>query len=157
MKVIIRWLRRRWNRVLADTIAFGLFGFAVGAVTTILYEMVLFGFTFRQWIGIRIFFTILRFVFAFVCGWLTDFLRQHFPGAAHNRFWRAMAEATALTVYQMPLYVVSALIVGVDWHKIAFMSGIYLLENFLFGWLYGLILDWTRKKFAAYLARKRGE
>ncbi|MFZ4649046.1 MAG: hypothetical protein ACOYMB_05490 [Patescibacteria group bacterium] len=61
---------------------------------------------------------------------------------------KAISDATSLSLYQIPAYIFSALIMGLDYKVIIFLSLIYLLDNLAFGWLFGYILDKTRAYFS---------
>ncbi len=104
--------------------------------------MALVGLTLRQWFGIRILYAALRFAGARLCGKLTDSIRERLLGTSRQRFRKALADAIALSLYQIPLYIVSALVMGARFRQVAITSSIYLVENALLGWLYGVILDW---------------
>lgn len=145
--MVLALVKRAGRTVSADTVALILFALCAGALT-LLYEVVIAGLALGQWAGIRILYNALRFAGARICGKLTDKVRQHLLGTSRSRFRKAIADTIALSLYQLPIYVVSALIMGASIRQIAITSTIYLGDNVLLGWLYGVILDWVRRRFA---------
>lgn len=135
------------KQVAADTIALAIYSAIVGIGTTLLYERALAGFTWEQWAALRVVYNVLRFGGARLCGKLTNWVRWRIGGDNPNRWRKAVADGCALAVYQEPIYIVSALLVGVTWQQIALTAPIYILDSILFGWVYGIILDSVRKRF----------
>lgn len=120
---------------LVATIIYGLITFAL----TIFYEKYLLGLEWGEWFGARGIYLIFRYGFLFILDFLIDFYRRYLP--------KPLADALALSSYQIPLYATAALIVGISYNTVLLAMGIYLADNLLFGWLYGYILDKTRKYF----------
>lgn len=61
---------------------------------------------------------------------------------------KGISDGISLSLYQIPAYVFSALILGIDYHVVLFLSLIYLFDNMIFGWFFGYILDKTRLYFS---------
>lgn len=127
------WSRSRDN--LVATIIYGLITFAL----TIFYEKYLLGLNWGEWIGARGIYIILRYTLLFILDYLIDFYRRYLP--------KPLADALALSTYQIPIYASAALIVGINHGTILLAGIIYLIDNLALGWLYGYILDQTRKYF----------
>lgn len=132
-----------WQKIKVDTIAMLIFGI-VSTIPTLLYEMLISGVDFNQWAGVRISYNILRFAGAYFLGHLIDRLRAKLDGGLIRK---AFADAVSLSIYQIPIYILCSLIFKVAYQKIILVSSLYILDNFFFGWLYGYILDRTRKYF----------
>ena len=127
------WQRSRDN--LIATIIYGLITFAL----TILYEKVIIGLTWLDWLGARGIYIFLRYALLFLLDYLIDYFRSLMP--------KILADAIALSCYQIPLYCLAAIIMQVPSRSIALTALIYLADNLCFAWLYGYILDKTRKFF----------
>jgi len=137
--------------IAADTIAMAVYSVVnglIGLFLTHVYEVRWVGLTFNQWLGIRLIFNPLKFGGAYFCGQLTNRFRKRLVGNSKSWFWKAIADSLAISAFQLPLYAVSALVMGVSLVKIAIFIGIYLVDNAIFGWTYGWILDWMRLRFA---------
>ena len=133
---------------LSDTGALVLFGIVMG-ITTVIYEIWLVSMTTRQWVLIRILYNILRFVGARLCGKITDRTRCYILKGSKSKFKKGLADGIALSFYQMPIYIFSALVAGAGAKQIAIVVSLYVLDNLVSGWLYGLILDWMRARVAS--------
>jgi len=144
------WAERIARRVAADTIAMFFFGVSTSVLApfVVLYEFVVAGLTIEQWTIIFGIYKVLRYIGASFCAELRNSLGECFLGALRNRFRRAMADAAALSIYQLPLYTVSALIAGVSIYQIVIILAVHLARNALLGWWYGVILDWTHARFS---------
>ncbi|OGI81335.1 hypothetical protein A3I25_02410 [Candidatus Nomurabacteria bacterium RIFCSPLOWO2_02_FULL_42_17] len=142
--------KRVGRMVTTDTIALILFSICTGA-TTLFYEVVVADINIEQWLGIRLLFGIPRFALARLCGKLTDWIRLQLFGISQNRFQKAIADTTALCLYSIPLYIMSVLIIGISVQQIKIMSIIYFADIIIFGWSYGMILDWIRTRFITYI------
>jgi hypothetical protein len=127
-----------------DTVAMVLFS-VIGGVLTIGYEVGLLGLTGQQWLAIRLLYNPARFIGARLCGKLTNWIRFHLAAESPNWWQKAVSDTIAVSVYQIPIYVLSALIAQVEPGIIGIAVLMYLLENICIGWLYGVILDWVRK------------
>jgi hypothetical protein len=131
------WQRSRDN-ILA-TIIYGIITFSL----TILYEKVIVGLNWQEWMGVRLIYIPTRYTFLFLLDYLIDYFRSILP--------KALAEATALSLYQIPIYISAAIIMGVPKSLITTACLIYIADNLAFGWLYGYILNKTRKFFYSKL------
>lgn len=125
------WSRSRDNIV--ATIIYGLITLAL----TIFYEKYLLGLNWGEWFGARGIYIVFRYSFLFLLDFLIDFFRRYLP--------KILADGIALSCYQIPLYAFSAFIMGVGQNTILLAALIYLIDNLALGWLYGFILDRTRK------------
>lgn len=140
-------LRSPLPTVAADTIALLLYSVA-GAALTIVCEIFFLKLSGKQWASIRVVYNILRFAGAWLCGTMTDQLRHRIQGDSKHPFRLAVAGATSLSLYQLPIYALSARLVGVELAQIQSALGFYFASNLFFGWAYVLILDWVRSRMA---------
>lgn len=131
--------------VAADTIALFLYS-ASGAVLTIVYEVFFLKLSGKQWAGIRVVFNVLRFIGARLCGKITDQVRARLQGDSKHPFRLAIAGAISLSLYQLPVYALSARVCGAEFGQIKKAVVVYFLDNLVFGWMYILILDWVRRR-----------
>jgi len=127
------WQRSRDNIV--ATIIYGLLTFAL----TILYEKVMIGLEWDSWFGVRAIYIPIRYLLVFMLDYLIDYFRKILP--------KFIADGIALSLYQIPIYIFVSLVVGLNIKAIILASCIYVVDNFAFGWLYGYVLDRTRKFF----------
>jgi len=135
------------RRVAADTLALALFSITVGLITTFVIERYILGFSLVQWGIIRLVYNPLRFGAARLLGKLTDRMRMRIGGSTPSRLRKAVADSTTLALYQPFVYMVSALLVGANFKQISIAIPIYIVESFVTGWLYGIILDYVRQRF----------
>lgn len=143
--------KRAQQLLAADTIALVVYSVTTGVLSW-LYEVSLLDYTASQWVGVRVLFNLLRYPGARLCGRLTDILRRRLGGESSHPIRRSVAASIALSVYQLPLYGLSAFIVRVPGRQIVTILAIYLAQNTLLGWWYSVILDWFRRR----LVRKSG-
>lgn len=136
---------RFWLRYRSDIVAMVLYNLIAGFLTLV-YEIWLGGATGEQWIWVRIIYTAIRLTGAFLLGYLIDFCRRYI-WQKRKLIFKALADALALSLYQIPIYIFSAWISGVLWHSILITSSLYIVDNLLLGWLYGYILDKVRKYY----------
>lgn len=132
-------------RYRSDIVAMVLYNLIAGFLTLV-YEIWLGGATGEQWVWVRIIYTIIRVSGAFLLGYLIDFCRRHI-WQKRKLIFKALADAFALSLYQIPIYIFSALISGVLWHSILITACLYIGDNLLLGWLYGYILDRVRRYY----------
>ena len=144
--------RRHTHLVAADTIALLIFT-VISGLPALFYELLLVGFTLGQWAIIRLLYNTLRFAGARLCGKLTDLIRRRLAGSSSSYFRKGAADTVSLLLYQLPLYLLSALIVGANVRQMAIALAMYLFDSILLGWLYGAILDRVRLYFAARAGR----
>ena len=137
--------KKFWRRYQCDIIAMLIFS-VFSCFTTILYEVVAAGISVEQWLGIKIIYIPLRFAGAYILGSLIDRVRLKL--ARDNSFiHKALADAISLSIYQIPIYLLSATVMRVAWQPVLITMALYILDNLLFGWLYGYILNQVRKYF----------
>lgn len=129
------WQRSRDN--IFATIIYGLITFSM----TILYEKIIVGLNWQEWVGARVIYISVRYTFIFILDYLIDYFR--------SLTIKFLADALALSLYQIPIYTIAALIMGVPHNLIIIVTLIYIADNLLFGWLYGYILDKTRRFFGS--------
>ena len=130
----------------ADTIALLVYGTLVSA-SSLLFEVFVFKIAIGQFGIIRVFYNLTKYASARIPAKLTDFLIKRIPIASKNRFYEAIVDWIALSIHQIPIYIVWASVFGVSSQKIIIISLIYLFENLIFGWLYGILLKWAEEKF----------
>ena len=120
-----------------DTIALVIYGLPLGYLVFFLEKEVL-QFTKYQWLMTHIIY-LLHYPAGRLCAKLDDFFRQYFG--------LAIAGALALCFYSTPIYMAGAIIAGVAWQQVLLGCLIQVVINTCFGWLYGLILEFTRRAF----------
>lgn len=133
-----------WQQIKIDTTAMVIFGL-VTSLLTIFYEVIVTGVDLEKWAEVRLLYNAIRFIGAYFLGCLIDWFRIRLNG---HWFSKALSDALALSVYQIPIYAFSAWVMGVPCNAIILAAGIYFLDNLFLGWLYGYILDQTRKRFS---------
>ncbi len=120
-----------------------------------------------MFLKVRVLYDILVIVGAYFCGRITDKVKRllikkyihlvrKYESVLVGQFIRkvpicvikSIAAGISLSLYKIPLYIFSARIFGVSWGQIRLAAGLYLIENMATGWLYILILDRTRRRFA---------
>ncbi len=138
--------RQFWQRYRNDIVAMLVYNLIAGGLTLI-YEVLLAGASTEQWLGVRIIYTIIRFSGAFMLGYLIDWFRQLLSKRKYL-LAKAIADFLALSVYQLPIYCLSAILMGVPIASILISSSLYVADNLLLGWLYGYILDRVRKYYS---------
>lgn len=131
--------------LVADTIALIIYSLTTGVLSWI-YEVSLFNYTAGQWLGVRLLFNGLRYPGARLCGKLTDQVRKKLGGESSHPIRRSIASSISLSLYQLPIYGASALIMGVPLKQVVTIMAIYGAQNILLGWWYSLILDWMRRR-----------
>ena len=134
------------REVAADTLALLIYSVVVGVTTTLAIDIWFVGMTGMQWTGVRLVYGPLRFILARLLGKMTDRLRTYFAGPSPNRLQKAVVDAMSLYIYQQPLYVVCALIVGVELPQLYGAAILYFIEALLTGWFYGVVLDFVRRR-----------
>ncbi len=135
-----------WQRYQVTVVAMIIYGI-VTSFTTIIYEVLLAGATAEQWLGVRVIYNVLRFAGAYFLGSLIEKVRLKF---ARNKgfIYVALADAISLSIYQLPIYFISALIMQVSLTTMVITALLYILDNLIFGWLYGFIFDRTKLLFS---------
>ncbi|MEW6616994.1 MAG: hypothetical protein AB1333_01080 [Patescibacteria group bacterium] len=122
------------------------------SASTYVYEVVFFSIAEGKWIWIRLLYNGIKYATFFVPAKLDDYLRSTFLRTSQNKFYEFIADGLALSIHQIPIYVVSSFIFRIDIETIIFVSVIYLVDNFIFGWVYGSILKWMRENFVTKTA-----
>ena len=140
-------MQRLLKKITADTLALAIFSFLTG-IFGLLFERYVASLSLVQMAGIRLGYNFLKYVFAEVCAQIADSLRKRLMGNSNHPFRRALADGLALSAYQLPIYLGCALVAQAEVRQMATMTAFYLANNMAFGWLYGLILNWTRRWFA---------
>jgi hypothetical protein len=126
----------------SDTIALKCY-VALGGILPFFFEKVIFNFTWAQWGGLHGIFYWRHLLVGRACGRTKDFFEKYF----HKR----VASLLAIYIWELPLYAVLALIIGVSKEQIVRGLIIQLVNNailILLG-LYDLILDALRQYFAS--------
>lgn len=112
-----------------------------------MYEIVFFSIAQEKWILVRLFYNGIKYFTFFIPAKLDDYFRTTFLRTSQNKFYEWIADGLALSIHQVPIYIVSAVIFGISIEKITLISLIYLADNFVFGWVYGIVLKWMRERF----------
>jgi hypothetical protein len=147
-KLLARIKQANWRLVIANTAALVIYSAWTGTIS-ITIEMLYSGSTFRQWAGTRLIYVVLKFALADIyCANLTNFLRKKFGGNSRHLFKEGVADALSISFYQQSIYIPSALLAGANITKTLFAAKFYFIESLLLGWVYGLLLNWCRKKIA---------
>lgn len=144
-----------WRRYQIDVIALIIFGLLTG-FTTIIYEVLLAGASPEQWLGVRVLYNILRFAGAYLLGDLVEKIRTKLaPKGGFIR--KALADACALSLYQVPIYCISALIMQVSLKSIIITVVLYILDNIFLAWVYGYSRDQVKIFFLKRALKKQVE
>jgi hypothetical protein len=141
-------LKKAIQSKLIDILAFSLYKLLTFA-PAFLYEVAYVGITVKQYLVVRLLKNVLLFALSFLCRDLRDKIKQYIPGSSDKQLGKAVAEGTALSLYQLPFYVVSMLVIAteVSSHELSIASVIYFSINVLTGRLYGVLLDQVRLRF----------
>lgn len=136
------------KNLIADTVAYLLYSIP-GGLITLYFETAVIGLTLQQWGGIRVWYTILRIAGArVVLGKLDNVIRYNVAGPKPNRFQKSVADTITLIVYQLPLYALTLWIMDASSKQLMMACAFSFVENTLLGWLYGLVLDLSRRLLA---------
>jgi len=122
------------------------------SASTFVYEVALFHIAQNEWGLIRLLYNGIKYLTFFVPARLDDYFKTTFLRTSQNKFYEWIADGLALSIHQVPIYIVSAIIFGINVEKIILISVIYLFDNFLFGGLYGIFLKWMRERFVTKTA-----
>jgi hypothetical protein len=142
------WLRNQALRFwTAATLAFILYTIPTGIINYFA-EMHFIPVSPGRWIWMHWFIGgFLRIVLSPVEAYLVVFLRNKYQ-AAEGTAKRGIIDATALALYQIPLYLLASRLGGRDWDQLRICLFLSLTEHTLFGFWHGRILDWSKAKFA---------
>lgn len=143
---MITRIRKKIQMRAAELTALVVQGLFVSA-STFVYEVVFFTIAQDTWGYIRLLYNGIKYITFHIPAKLDDYLKTTFLRTSKNRFYEWMADGLALSIHQVPIYIVSAVIFGISVEKIALISLFYLADNFAFGGLYGILLKWMREKF----------
>lgn len=135
----------------ADTIALLIYGTFVSA-SALLLEVFIFVIPWEQFGMMRFVYNLVKYSSASIPAKITELLSKKFPRASGNKFLEALIDWIALSLHQIPIYATIAIAFGINFRTVLLISTIYLVENLLFGWLYGILLKWLREKFKAKTA-----
>lgn len=149
---LVAWLKSKLRLVAADTIAL----FICHGLTFFLppmWELLLAGTSFKQSVGMRGFSlvnTVLRnLLFGGLVGQLSDWLERVTPKAKTNAFMGAVANGLAVWLYQLPMYLVGAQLMGFTGKQMLLVQVPLFLESPLVGLLFKKIKELMRKFFHA--------
>jgi hypothetical protein len=132
----------------SDTIALLIY-IIIGGVLPLVFEMGVFHFTLVQFGGLHFLFFFRHIPVGRLCGKMRNYLCRYY----HKR----VASLFAIYICELPLYVVIALIVGIDKKQVFNGFIIQLVNNALLvlAGLYDLILDRARQYFASRSCRTK--
>ena len=88
--------------------------------------------------------TLLGFLF---CGALEETIRRRIKGETPSLVRSTVAATLALCLFQLPIYITSALIMHLGVEQILITCGIYIAIDIVFGWSYAILLDRMRRQF----------
>lgn len=112
------------------------------ALPTLCYEFLLSGLAIERMGLVRIIYGAIRLLGAPYCNRWTDAARIRLSGMSRSRFCGALADAVALSTYQVPLYIAVALPLGAAPRQVVFACGLAVIGDFCFGWFY----RWMRNR-----------
>lgn len=143
---MIARIRKKVQMRFAELVALIVQGLFASA-STFVYEVVFFHIAQDEWGFIRLLYNGIKYFTFFIPARLDDYFKTTFLRTSQNRFYEWVADGLALSIHQIPIYIVSAMIFGINAEKIILISVLYLVDNFAFGGLYGILLKWMREKF----------
>lgn len=117
------------------------------SASTFVYEVVFFHVAQDEWGFIRLTYNGIKYLTFFIPPKLDDYFKTTFLRTSQNRFYEWIIDGLALSIHQVPIYIVSAIFFGINAEKVILISVLYLADNFAFGGLYGILLKWMREKF----------
>lgn len=128
----------------ADMLALLVFDITTG-IMVVAYEYWFVNFDTEHIVLVRVLY-MSKFIGARICGRWTNMLRKYIAGNSRSLFQKALADTLAVSSYQAPLYILSALIAGMSWGDIRVALFIFGVNALLLGWVYGHVLDYMRRK-----------
>ena len=139
---------RKWDRrkVVADSIAFLLYTAYTGWII-IVYEKYFCDLAIEQVILLRLMSGMPRALLGFLCGIMEDAIERRMGDTAPRFLRRAAAGPLSLFSFQLPIYIVSALIMRASMEQMAITSGLYIAIDIVFGWSYAVVLARLRRCF----------
>lgn len=138
---------KRWGELwVANSSA--LLSSSLPSVFTAVLEYGILGISLEQLFVLRVAYNIPKFALSPISGMITDTLRRKFLSDKHGVIRKSVVDGVALSLYELPLYVSCAIILGARPLRVALVCLMCLSINLAFGrLLYGLALDWIRAKF----------
>ncbi len=153
-----------WQKYKINITAMVIYGL-VTAIITMFYEMGISSVEFYQWFWSRAIYLSIRALGAVILGQIVDYLREKIDNEKNclkilnffqffkkpkiiHYFLKGFSDGLALSLFQIPIYIFAAFVVGVGWQAIIINSLLYIVDNFALGWLFGFILDKTRQYFS---------
>lgn len=142
-----------YRKLTADSVTFLLYTAYTGWII-IAYERYVCDLLIEQVALLRLMSGVPRALLAFLCGAMEEAIRKRIRGNAQG-FWRRVVSGTmALCLFQLPIYIASALIMRVGAEQILITCGIYIAIDILFGWSYSVLLDCMRGWFGIVLGHQ---
>jgi len=145
----LNWVKG-WDRklILADMIAFSVYCVWTGGISVI-FEILYSDATTWQWAKTRVVYFVLKVgLSTSYLPRLTFFLRKVLRSNSKHWLQQGLADSLSVPLYQQSLYIPSALIVGASFAATVSAASLYFADGMLTGWVYGLLLNWCRKKIA---------
>jgi hypothetical protein len=138
-------VKNKKGTAIPDTIASWIYG-PLGAILPGICEMGMFHFTFWQWFVLHCLFSIRILLNGWICGMLADY----FGKKCHKTILSVrISDVLALYSYELPLYAISAAIVGASRRQILLGLIIQIINNALLGKPFRIIIDWMRRYFSS--------
>jgi hypothetical protein len=117
------------------------------SIFTTAIEYSILGLTVQQIVVLRIAYNIPKYSLSLFLGMITDALRRRYLTSKSGSIRSWVVDGAALSLYQIPIYMTCALLLGVKPTKVAIICAWYLVSSLMFGRLfYGFALDWIRSK-----------
>jgi len=127
------------SKIIVNTFAFFLFSVCSSVGFTVLYELLFSNIGTKQWVYFRIIYNLVKITGSYFCAQITHWVRKKIAN-------KTIADGTSLSIYQIPLYNIIGLIIGIDIYQLLIISIICIIDNMSMGWGYGIILDWLENK-----------
>lgn len=144
---------RQWNRrrIIADGITFFLYTACTGWII-VGYEKYVCDLAIEQVAILRMMSGVPRVALGFACGMVKNAVKRRWFAGSSEFLSQAAAGAIALCLFQLPLYVGSALILSTGARQIIVTCILYIASDILFGWSYVYLLEYIRARFRVYAA-----
>jgi len=111
---------------------------------SLIIDTTIVSFSLSGWFTLRVLLNVILLAMAHYCARMADAMRPRAPLDMPYSTRMAFTDAIALSLYQIPLYVLLSGLLGGNWDAIGFASLLYLATNCALGWAYGKTLNWTR-------------
>lgn len=142
-----------YRKLTADSITFLLYTAYTGWII-IAYEKYVCDLLIEQVVLLRLMSGVPRMLLGFLCGAMEEAIRKRIRGDVQG-FWRRVVSGTlSLCLFQLPIYITSALIMRVGTGQILITCGIYIAIDIAFGWSYSVLLDRMRGWFGIVLGHR---